>query len=298
MYLPGKFVRIKNEKEIFDSLDNNSSFEKLPFMPEMLEFCGSIFQIQSVVNKTCYEHNGLQFGEFPQNNVVTLKNVRCNGAHHADCQRGCLIFWKTEWLELVEDNADCIKISTEEYKTNLKIKSSPYIYFCQMTESKNFLMPINKNRKVVSALKDFVVKNVSLFGLFRNVLLPVYLKLKGSFFFILYKQPEKVSDQSLNLKSSDIIKVKTLREIIKTLDSKGKNRGLSFNENMMKYCGKKFSVKDRIEKIILGSSGEIMDLKNTVLLKEVEPECYHVFGNCPKRELTYWREIWLEKVTE
>ncbi len=38
--LPGDVVEVLSEREILATLDENGTFEKLPFMPEMLDFCG------------------------------------------------------------------------------------------------------------------------------------------------------------------------------------------------------------------------------------------------------------------
>ena len=44
-FLPGDVVKVLSEREILATLDENGTFEKMPFMPEMLDFCGRTFRV-------------------------------------------------------------------------------------------------------------------------------------------------------------------------------------------------------------------------------------------------------------
>ena len=37
---PGDLVRVRSAAEIFRTLDAEGSFDNLPFMPEMVQYCG------------------------------------------------------------------------------------------------------------------------------------------------------------------------------------------------------------------------------------------------------------------
>jgi len=66
---------------------------------------------------------------------------------------------------------------------------------------------------------------------------------------------------------------------------------------MRKYCGKRFRVYKRLEKIILETTGELRTVRTpTVLLEEVfcDGEAH---GGCDRSCFCFWREAWLKRVT-
>jgi hypothetical protein len=103
---------------------------------------------------------------------------------------------------------------------------------------------------------------------------------------------------SQNLKPGDWVEVKSLREITSMLDEKGKFKGLYFMPEMEAFCGKKFKVFKKAEKIKLESNGELRQLKNPSFFLE-GVYCNGFFqGGCDRACFHYWREEWLKKVPE
>ena len=100
----GEWVEVRSEGEILRTLDPRGEREGLPFMPEMLQYCGRRFQIFKRAHKTCDPPNGLQGRRMPS--AVHLVGVRCDGEAHGGCQAGCLIFWKEAWLKRVGEEHD------------------------------------------------------------------------------------------------------------------------------------------------------------------------------------------------
>ena len=47
----GQWVRVRSFAEIRATLDANGKLAGLPFMPEMLKYCGNIFRIERRVEK-------------------------------------------------------------------------------------------------------------------------------------------------------------------------------------------------------------------------------------------------------
>ncbi len=76
---------------------------RLPFMPEMLKYCGARMMVGKRAHKTCDPALGI--GGRKMANTVHLSNIRCNGAAHDGCEAGCLIFWKEAWLKRIECQA-------------------------------------------------------------------------------------------------------------------------------------------------------------------------------------------------
>lgn len=97
----GEWVEVRSKEEILSTLDKHGQREGLPFMPEMLRYCGGRFQVFKRAHKTCDPSSGLQARRMP--NAVHLASIRCDGDAHGGCQAGCLIFWKDEWLKRVGD---------------------------------------------------------------------------------------------------------------------------------------------------------------------------------------------------
>ena len=51
--MPGEWVEVRSADEILTTLDADGCLESLPFMPEMLAFCGKRFRVYKRADKTC-----------------------------------------------------------------------------------------------------------------------------------------------------------------------------------------------------------------------------------------------------
>src|SRR5919201_470703 len=90
----GDLVEVRSEREILATLDERGELDSLPFMPEMLPYCGRRFRVFKVAHKTCDTIEYAGVGLRRMRNAVHLENLRCDGSAHDGCQAGCLIFWK------------------------------------------------------------------------------------------------------------------------------------------------------------------------------------------------------------
>lgn len=93
----GDWVEVRSKQEILASLNSAGQLDNLPFMPEMLAFCGRRFQVSKRAHKTCDPVNGLHGRRMTS--AVHLEDLRCDGSAHDGCQAGCLFFWKEAWLK-------------------------------------------------------------------------------------------------------------------------------------------------------------------------------------------------------
>jgi hypothetical protein len=105
------------------------------------------------------------------------------------------------------------------------------------------------------------------------------------------------NEDVLNLKSGELVEVKSIDEIMATLDTKRRNKGLFWMNGMKKYCGNRFKVLRRVEKIMLESNGKLRNMKNTVLLDGVMCDG-KAFGNCDRCCFHFWREVWLKRISQ
>jgi hypothetical protein len=101
----------------------------------------------------------------------------------------------------------------------------------------------------------------------------------------------------LNLRPGDWIEVKPFDEIFATLNAEGMHRGLVFTKEMMQYCGRKFKVFKKLEKIVLESTGEMRIMKTPTVILE---NCFchgEAHGNCDRTCFCFWREVWLRRTS-
>lgn len=99
----------------------------------------------------------------------------------------------------------------------------------------------------------------------------------------------------LDLQPGELVEVKPTKEIFATLDDQGKLAGLRFNPEMVKFCGQKFRVFKRLDKIIIESTGELRRIRiPTVILEGVYCDGTS-HGGCDRSCFCFWREAWLKR---
>src|SRR5689334_10684747 len=87
----GDIVEVRTPEEIVSTLDECARLDGLPFMPEMLQYCGGRFRVFRRSDKTC--DNIGEWSIRGMTDTVHLEGLRCDGAGHGGCQAGCLIYW-------------------------------------------------------------------------------------------------------------------------------------------------------------------------------------------------------------
>ena len=96
----GDLVEVRSADEILATLDERGELENLPFMPEMLAFCGQRLTVKKVAHKLCDTIGGS--GMRRMTNAVHLTESRCDGSAHGGCQTACSLYWKEQWLRRVD----------------------------------------------------------------------------------------------------------------------------------------------------------------------------------------------------
>lgn len=102
--------------------------------------------------------------------------------------------------------------------------------------------------------------------------------------------------ESLNLRPGDWVEVRSIEEIFSTLDAKEKLRGLRFTPEMQKFCGRRFKVYKKLNRIILEATGELRTIKSPTFILEGVLCDGSAHGGCDKSCFCYWREEWLKRV--
>lgn len=307
----GDLVAVRSQAEIFQTLDANGTVDSLPFMTEMLEYCGRRFRVfnrvvQSTIDGAFLGHHTESFvREFRNNDVVTLQGVRCSGREHDGCQRACAIFWKEAWLERVDNlDHDCppeqepIGESPSKLHSILKTKTEPGKYFCQSSEFLKATQHLTSGQRFRKCFSAVAAGNTSVWGMLKRILVwmwwKAYARLIGQH---VRGTLEKTPTKSLALKAGDLVEIKPLSEIVATLNKDGRNRGLHFSADQRPFCGGRYRVQSRTDNFIAEGTGEMKHFQNTVMLEDVLCDsAYFAFGGCYRADLLYWREIWLRKI--
>ena len=296
-YFPGDMVEVRSWPEIAATLDEKGNCENLPFMPEMLGFAGRQFRVSRRAFKTCIDDQEMR----ELKNTVFLEDVRCDGAGHGGCSKGCLIFWKEAWLKPVgaqaSTNGSHKHTLTESDLAALAEREGQFV--CQSSEIINASSPLPWWRWK-QYVWDLSRNRVSLLSWLRSLLVAVYNKIAyvGGFNgwgFIVGNGADGSGFQPLNLRPGDLVRVKSLSQIKETLDPSGKHQHLLFAPAMTQFCGRVLRVRNRVDKIILEGTRSQRNLKDTVMLEEAicDGICHRM---CPRQSFLFWRECWLERV--
>jgi hypothetical protein len=113
--------------------------------------------------------------------------------------------------------------------------------------------------------------------------------------------PDRVDGTKLDLEAGELVQVRSLGEIGKTLDSDYRHRGLRYSEEMSPACGKRFRVRRRMNRLIDENTGRMIELKNDCIVLEG----FTCSGDrtpaalfCPRAAYPIFREAWLRRVDE
>jgi hypothetical protein len=102
-------------------------------------------------------------------------------------------------------------------------------------------------------------------------------------------------DEIQNLQSGEWVEVKSRDEILSTLDQDAKHRGLRFVPEMYDFCGRRFRVFKRVEKICIENTPDVRRITNTVLLEG--GICQGGGIGCDRACFHFWREVWLRRIS-
>jgi hypothetical protein len=104
---------------------------------------------------------------------------------------------------------------------------------------------------------------------------------------------------TLNLQPGELVRVKSHKEILRTLNTRAQNRGMGWDAELVPYCGKTYRVLKRVTKIVNEKTGEMQEMKSPCIILD-SVVCQSRYSNCrmfcPRSIYSYWREIWLERI--
>jgi len=295
---------VKSTSEILETLDAQGTLDQLPFMPEMVDYCGQRLRVAKRVVKTCYYglHTGMR--RFRADDVVILEGVRCSGAEHDGCQKACTILWREAWLRKVDEIEGPTLVpaerSSQQLRSRLRTKAGPTTYFCQASEILNATNELSRKERLSTCVAEVRSGNCGVVEMGRRIGVWLFWRLRRALLGPYGRGTKGATPaESLGLRSGESVKIKPMGSIRKTLDHKSFNRGLFFTPGMSRHCGEQHRVDRKLDKIIVDGTGQMRTMRNTVFLEGSLCECSCVaFGGCPRGEYAYWREIWLRRREE
>jgi len=334
----GDWVEVRSREEILRTLDGNARLEGLPFMPQMLQYCGQRFQVYKRAHKTCDAVGSLGVLKLPHG--IHLEH-RCDGKAHGGCQAGCLLFWKEAWLRPVEANARrqadkafvaqfpptarCTENDIWQATKRPQPVGEPVRYSCQATEVLEFTRPLKwwdarqyaedyrSGNTPLSRIVGGFIYQTYYFGTLARVekwgeparwLYDRFQAVRGGMPFP--RRKGKIPAGQLTpsghqgrIRPGDLVRVKSLEQILATLDTANKNRGLLFDVELVPYCGKVCRVKAVIERFVDERTGVLRTLKTPAIILDGVWCLSHYTSRkmfCPRSIYSWWREIWLERI--
>jgi hypothetical protein len=326
----GEIVEVKSVDEILATLDEQGKLDALPFMPEMLAHAGERLRVSRRAIKLCDTKGSTGFHRMYD--TVHLEDLRCDGSAHGGCQAGCLLYWKEAWLKRVElskepGGAAAGRPAAVPSRSQVPTPVPPLLaaatragelggeplYSCQATnldEAAPERLPWWDVRQYV---RDVRTGNAGLLPMLRSLLIMAINKFQGAnrrflprlllikngknWPFIMGKLG-KTPKELLDLQPGELVEVKSKKEILATLDAKGLNRGLSFDGEMLRYCGRRARVLRRVERIVDEKTGKMLRFSGDCIILEGVVCSGYYNHYCPRRIYPYWREIWLRRVEE
>ena len=296
---PGDIVEVKAPDEILQSLDINGTLGNLPFMPEMVEFCGKRFRVSRRALKTCIYGPVIGMLGFSTDDILVLDDLRCSGAAHDGCQKTCTIFWREAWLRKVDDSgvqSNTDRPGRQRLQSRLKTSTGPKTYFCQASELLKVARPLSRWEKFGGCIGEVRARNCSAFEMARRIGIWLFWRIRKMILGQYARGTQKTTPvESLNLQPGESVEVRSIGDIRDSLNDKACNRGLQFFSHMRLLCGSRSRVRSRLDKLIVDGSGEMRQISNTVYLEGSMCGCEFSLGGCPRNEVAYWREIWLRR---
>jgi hypothetical protein len=104
-----------------------------------------------------------------------------------------------------------------------------------------------------------------------------------------------MSENGVPFNSGAVVEVRSADEIAATLDADGTLDGVPFMEEMRRFCGRRFRVFKRADKICVERPGffDLKGMQNTVFLEEVRCDG-SAHDGCGRLCMIFWKEAWLK----
>jgi hypothetical protein len=307
----GERVELRSPAEIAATLDQLGDLDGLPFMPEMTRLVGRGFIVAAQADRVCDTITGDGIRRVAD--TVMLREVRCDGAEHGGCQAGCLLYVKNAWLQALaadaqptlRDAADVAALHDRLLAFARDENDGVARFRCQATQAL-----VASNRVSQKSVRSYLGPLTS-----GQVSAPTFTRVMMRFAVMevghrtgRIPDPDIVASgptaktpktEPLGLQPGEWVRVRSKEEIERTLNDKGRNRGLWFDREMLLLSGRVFQVRSRVNRIVDERDGSMTEISSDcVILEGAVCSGQHSLRRwfCPRAIFPYWREAWLERV--
>ena len=336
----GDLVEVRSREEILRTLDDKGRLEGMPFMPEMFAYCGKRFQVYKRAHKTCdtvfpirsrrvdeavhletrcdgSAHGGCQAGCLIFWKEAWLKRVESTGAD------GSAAYARID-SKIPNSSGgfsdSCVVTGASAVDPN----DGAITYVCQATQLPYATRDL-KWWDLRQYFEDYRSGNVGLGRILNGLAYSIFYNISQAgiglgrpmrWFYDKFHQlwggsafPRNVGPipeglptpaETLGLQPGEIVRVKSHAEILMTVNSASRNRGLLWDAEMVPYCGGTYRVLKRVTKIIDERTGKMQEMKSPCIILD-KVVCQSRYSGCrmfcPRSIYPYWREIWLERIT-
>jgi hypothetical protein len=315
----GDWVEVRTKREVLASLDAKGCLDGLPFMPEMLQYCGQRFRVYKRAHKTCDTVTGTGGRRLPDGIHLDL---RCAGKAHGNCEAACLLFWKEAWLRPADGPNEvgvaahireaeqpaggaCASGCSEHdiYNATSHHHLGETKYVCQATELPRYTSRL-RWWNLFQYIEDYSSGNVTGGRLLRGfiyasfseasyrmkrlapLLQGFYDRIQALWGGLPYPRRtgtipvgQPTPTSTLNLQAGDLVRVKSYDDILATLNSSNKNAGLFFDAELVPYCGGTYRVKARVHQFIDEATGKMSYLKTPAVILD-RVWCQSRYSSC------------------
>ena len=284
-------------------------------MPEMLEHFGKEFTVTTRVERACDTVTYAGVRRLPD--TVILDDERCNGSGHAGCQAQCRLYWKEAWLEPVADGTrtrvgssadgfDELERLVTANTTTAGSTPEDMVFMCQATELVHAGESVSWY-DIGSFIRELTTGNVRplrwVYVMVRIVLHEVGLRLglttRGFSPFRPRQLPARRAELPAprGLQVGELVQIRSKEKIRETLNRDGMNRGMSFDKEMVPYCGRTARVQSKVARFVDEKTGRMVELaSDAYILEGVVCRSYRSDKRwfCARAIYPWWREVWLD----
>lgn len=293
--LPGDWVEIRSPEEIARTLDAGQSVAGLPFMPEMLAYCGGRYRVRLRAERLCVRPPESPFRQLQD--TVILEGLRCDGSAHGWCQLGCMLLWKEGWLRRdgPGSTVDAVPATGDPPVLRVTRDGDPARFVCQATELRCATAPGQPVWRPGQYVRMLRIRTMTPREMARMLSAPVR---RMALRVVRWKRPPLraagLTETSLGLQPGDLVEVRSSGEILATLDAHGQHHGLKFSPLMYGQCGRTLRVQGRVERVVDERTGRLRRVLDTVTL---EGSVCDRRNGCARGMPMLWREAWLRRAT-
>jgi hypothetical protein len=333
----GEWVEVRSKEEILRTLDKDGLLDGMPFMPEMFQYCNKRFKVYKRAHKTCdpdyrsrslyrtvhletrcdgSAHGGCQAGCLLYWKEAWLKPINGDPARYSK---------SAEDAHPIPSTSGCSESDVFRCARPSEADGQGLTYVCQVTQVQHLGKVLNY-WDIRQYVEDYLSGNVTLRQLLNGLVYSMYFNLSqagigvGPAMRWLYNKAHRLwggsrwpravgtipegqptPNADLNLQPGELVRVKSHEDILRTVNTGSRTRGLWWDAELVPYCGHTFRVLKRVTKVIDEKTGRMLHMKNpSIILDSVVCEARYspcrMF--CPKATYAYWREIWLERIKQ